>query len=105
MGRTSFANVAGKRPIVCFDEEEATLQGVKDGHIHATVVQQPYEFGYQSVRILSALARGEDPGIPADGIVEVPVKVIRQDTVEAFWATLKRLKSGEYEPGTAAAES
>ncbi|MCX7015304.1 MAG: sugar-binding protein, partial [Candidatus Sumerlaeota bacterium] len=51
------AGKAGKIPIVCFDEEDDTLQGVLDGYIHATVVQQPYEFGYQSVRILAALAR------------------------------------------------
>jgi ribose transport system substrate-binding protein len=88
------AGLEGKTPIVCFDEEEATLQGVQDGYIHATVVQQPYEFGYQSVRILAALARGEDAGLPKDGVVEVPVKIVRQDNVDAFWANLKKLKGG-----------
>lgn len=88
------AGLAGKMPIVCFDEEDPTLQGVIDGYIHATVVQQPYEFGYQSVRILAALARGQDAGIPDDKIVEVPVKVIRQDNAKAFWENLKKLKDG-----------
>jgi ribose transport system substrate-binding protein len=85
------AGQAGRIPIVCFDEETRTLQGVRDGHIHATVVQQPYQFGYQSVRILAALARGQDAGIPADKIVEVPVRVIRRDNVDAFWDELRRL--------------
>lgn len=89
------AGVAGKVPIVCFDEEENTLQGVIDGHIHATVVQQPYEFGYQSVRILAALARKEDPKIPPDKVVEIPVRVIRQPDAKAFWDNLKKIKSGE----------
>lgn len=80
---------AGKIPIVCFDEEDATLQGVMDGEIHATVVQQPYMFGYDSVRILAALAREQDAKIPADKIVDVPVTIIRKDNVKAFWDDLK----------------
>lgn len=43
--------------LVAFDEDEQTLQGIKDGHIHATVVQNPYLFGYESVRMLQHLAR------------------------------------------------
>jgi ribose transport system substrate-binding protein len=86
------AGVAGSIPVVCFDEEPATLQGVADGHIRATIVQQPYEFGYQSVRILAALARGQDPGLTSDGIVEVPVRVITQANVATFAEELKRLR-------------
>jgi ribose transport system substrate-binding protein len=88
------AGKAGKVPVVGFDEEDDTLQGVLDGHVHATVVQQPYEFGYQSVKILAALARGEDAGIPADKIVDVPVRVVRKDGAKAFWDELKQLRSG-----------
>ena len=65
---------------------------MQDGYVHATVVQQPYEFGYQSVKILTALARGEDAKIPADKIIEVPVRVIRKDGVQAFWSDLKKLR-------------
>ncbi len=87
------AERAGELAIVCFDEEEATLQGVLRGHIYATVVQQPYEFGYQSVRILTALARGQDAGIPASKIIEIPVRVIQQSNVQPFWDNLKKIKS------------
>ena len=80
----------GQIAIVAFDEEDDTLQGVKDGHVHATVVQQPYEFGYQSVRILSDQIRGQNPRIPADKIIHVPVKIIRADNVDAFWANLRK---------------
>jgi ribose transport system substrate-binding protein len=89
------AGKAGKTPIVCFDEEDATLQGVKDGHIHATVVQQPFEFGYHSVRILAALARGDSAVIPETKLVEIPVQVVRRDNVDEFWQNLKRLKGGQ----------
>jgi len=83
------AKKEGKIPIVGFDEEDDTLQGVKDGFIHATVVQQPYQFGYQSVKILTALARGEDAGIPPGKVIEVPTKIIKKDNVDAFWSELK----------------
>jgi ribose transport system substrate-binding protein len=52
------ANREGKVKIVAFDEMEETLDGIRDGHIHGTVVQQPFEFGYQSVKIMRELAKG-----------------------------------------------
>ena len=92
------AERAGKIPIVCFDEEDDTIQGVLDGHIHATVVQQPFEFGYQSVRILAALARGDRSVVPDGGVLDVPVKVIRPDTAREFWDDLQaKLKSADAE--------
>ena len=97
------AGKAGQIPIVCFDEEDDTLQGVIDGHIHATVVQQPYQFGYQSVKVLAALARGEDAGVPADKVMEVPVRTVKKDNAKAFWDELKQLKSGKGSPAPATA--
>jgi hypothetical protein len=38
------------------------------------------------------LARGEDAKIPPDKVIEVPVKVIRKDTVQSFWEELKKLR-------------
>lgn len=89
---------AGKQDtvtIVCFDEEDGTLQAVKDGVIFSTVVQKPYEFGYQSMRILGALARGEDPGIPENKILDTGVDVINSQNVDAFWTRLKQLTGKE----------
>src|SRR5206468_2279750 len=53
------AGKVGQVKIVCFDEEDETLAGVKDGAIYATVVQQPYEFGYQSVQLLAKILGGD----------------------------------------------
>jgi ribose transport system substrate-binding protein len=89
------ARKEGQVPIVCFDEEEDTLQGVADGHIFATVVQQPFEFGYQSVRVLAALARGDRSVVPEGGVLDIPVQIIRKDDVTAFKRTLDdRLAGG-----------
>lgn len=81
----------GQVKIVCFDEEEDTLQGVKDGHIEGTIVQQPFEFGYQSVKLLVALARGDDSLVPESKLLIVPVKTITKDEVNSFWKRLNEL--------------
>ena len=86
------ANKVGKVKIVCFDEDTKTLAAVKDGTIFATVVQKPYEFGYQSVRILAALARKEAIEIPANKIIDTGVDVITKENVDAFSAKLEELK-------------
>jgi ribose transport system substrate-binding protein len=49
------AGKVGQMKIVAFDEFEKTLQGVADGAIHATVLQDPYQYGYESVRMLHSL--------------------------------------------------
>lgn len=81
----------GSVKIVCFDEEEETLQGVKDGHIYGTVVQRPFEFGYQSVKLLKEIADGNRSRVPADKQLFIPTLSVKQDNVDAFWAELKSL--------------
>jgi ribose transport system substrate-binding protein len=85
------ANKQGKVKIVGFDEMPNTLQGIKDGFIQGTIVQQPYQFGYQSVKILCELARGDKSHLPANGIMDTPFLVIKKDNVEEFHAKLKKL--------------
>jgi ribose transport system substrate-binding protein len=81
----------GQVKIVCFDEEEETLIGVKEGHIAGTIVQQPFEFGYQSVKLLAQLAAGDRSGVPASKQLFVPVKTITMETVDEFRTTLHGL--------------
>jgi ribose transport system substrate-binding protein len=82
----------GKIGIVCFDEEEETLAGVERGHIAATVVQQPYEFGYQSIRLLAEIAGGDRSRVPKDGLLHVPTRVIGPGQVAGFRAELNRIR-------------
>lgn len=93
------AGKVNKVKIVCFDEESDALQGIADGYIHGTVVQQPCEFGYQSVRILAALARGDKSLIPESKIIDIPVKIIGKDNVMAFWGNLKKQLAGTVDLG------
>jgi ribose transport system substrate-binding protein len=76
--------------LVAFDEHDQTLQGIKDGAVSGTVVQNPYEYGFQSVRILAALLRGDRAVIPDGGFLNVPARQIRKDNVQAYWDDLKQ---------------
>jgi len=86
------SNKVGKVKIVCFDEEEETLAGVRDGAIFATVVQQPYEFGYQAITLMSKYLNGDKSIVPPDKKVIVPTLAITKDKVEEFAANLKKLR-------------
>jgi ribose transport system substrate-binding protein len=85
------AGKVGKIKLVGFDEEAGTLQGIVDGEVHGTVVQNPYEYGRQSVRVLAALVRGDKSVIPEGGFMDIPARNIRKDNVEEFWNELKKL--------------
>jgi ribose transport system substrate-binding protein len=65
--------------IVAFDENSDTLSGIRDGDIYATVVQDPYGFGYESVKLMSQLARGDKSKLPKDGIHYVPHRIIARE--------------------------
>jgi ribose transport system substrate-binding protein len=87
-----------KVAIVGFDEDYQTLEGVKSGEVYATVVQNPFEFGYQSVKILAGLARGDESvlksrtDLDAQGCIYIPHRVITRDNVGPFFDELKQLK-------------
>ena len=79
--------------VIAFDEADETLQGIIDGTVYGTIVQNPYEYGRQSVRILAGLVRGQslaDLGVPASGFVDIPARTIDRQNVEQFWAELKK---------------
>jgi ribose transport system substrate-binding protein len=74
--------LAGRVRIVGFDENKETLDGIRKGDIFATVVQDPYNFGYQSVKLMAALARGDRSGLPKDKIIPIAHRVISRDRIE-----------------------
>jgi ribose transport system substrate-binding protein len=80
--------------VVSFDEQAETLQAIKDGTCHGTVVQNPYVYGMESVRVLAGLHRGDKSVIPADKFIHIPARQIRKDNVETFWNELKRNLAG-----------
>lgn len=86
------AGKTGQVKIVCFDEDDATLAGVKEGSIFVTVVQQPYEFGLQSVQLMAKVLGGDRSVIPADKLRIIPTLIIKRDNVDEFTSRINRLR-------------
>ena len=78
----------GEVKVIGFDEDEVTLQGIRNDSVHGTVVQDPYEYGKRSIEILDALSKGDTSVIPENKFVDIPARQIRKDNVDAFWSDL-----------------
>ena len=78
--------------IIAFDEEDETLNGIRDGAIYATVVQQPFEFGYQSMKLMAKILDGDRSGIPASKQIFVPTLAIKKEQVEEFARKINQLR-------------
>lgn len=80
------AEKLGDVEVVAFDEHDETLQGIIDGHIHGTVVQDPYQYGYESVRLLASLVRqrAEEVPLAGAGTLYLPCTLLRSDNVEEY---------------------
>jgi len=79
----------GEIKVIAFDEDPITLGGVREGTIAGTVVQQPYEWGYQGMKLMAKYLEGDTSVIPADKLIIVPTAIIDQANVDAFEAELK----------------
>jgi ribose transport system substrate-binding protein len=86
------ANKIGQVPIITFDEEDETLTGVKSGAIAGTVVQQPFEFGYEAMTRMAKVLAGDRSVIPSSGQVFIPTRVLRQNDVDEFRKKLTELR-------------
>jgi ribose transport system substrate-binding protein len=84
-------DMLGKLQLVTFDEAEETLQGVKDGHIYATLAQDPFRFGYEAVAMLSTLCGGDELSVPivGRGSTYLSTEAIRSDNLDSFRERLK----------------
>jgi ribose transport system substrate-binding protein len=72
-------SMAGEIKIVGFDEDWETLKGIAAGEIYATVVQDPFMYGYRSVEALAAIARG-DESKPKKLLEErIPYRIVTRD--------------------------
>jgi ribose transport system substrate-binding protein len=83
------AGKLGSITVVGFDEDPITLGGVREGSVAATVVQQPYEWGYQGMKLMAKYLEGDKSVVPADKLIIVPTKVIDKANVDSFETELK----------------
>jgi ribose transport system substrate-binding protein len=85
----------GKVQVIGFDEAEATLEGIKAGHVYGTIVQNPYMYGYKSIEVLNELKKGNKSIIPADKFINIPARAIKKNNVAEFQADLKAKLGGK----------
>ena len=85
------AGKLGQITVVGFDDDPITLGGVKEGTIAGTVVQQPYLWAYQGMKLMAAYLKGDKSGIPANKLIIIPTKIIGKDDVDAYAANLKAM--------------
>ena len=86
------AKKVGRVKIIAFDEADETLAGISDGAIEATVVQQPFEFGYQAMMKMAQAARGDLSFIPASKQIIVPTLVVNRSNVQDFTKRINELR-------------
>ena len=80
--------------VIAFDEADTTLQAIKEGRCHGTIVQDPYRYGYESVRVLAGLAKGDEAVLPPDGFLDIAARSIKKKDVDQFW-TEKKTRLGK----------
>ncbi len=81
-------DVLGKVKVFGFDGLEESLEAIEAGHLEGTVVQQPFEFGYQSMKILKDLVEGR-PAPGQNGLLDIPVQVVTKENVAAYRSEVK----------------
>jgi ribose transport system substrate-binding protein len=76
--------------VVAFDAEQGAVAGMSEGRIHALVVQNPFDMGYQMVKLLKALHEKDDKtvqamfpneGEPGGDTYETGLKVVIPDNM------------------------
>jgi ribose transport system substrate-binding protein len=86
------AGKIGQIQLIGFDENDVTLQAIKDGECVGTVVQNPYMYGYESVRVLTSLLKGDKSVIPESRYIDIPPRAITKENVDEYWDDLKAKK-------------
>jgi ribose transport system substrate-binding protein len=84
------ARNVGKVKIVCFDQEKATLAGIHQGAIAATIVQQPYKFGFKGTLLIAQLAIGNMAALPKNGFYYFPAVAVTPGNVGKYIAELNK---------------
>ncbi|BDW90202.1 sugar-binding protein [Thalassospira tepidiphila] len=88
------AGKLGQVTVIAFDEDPVTLGAVREGSFAGTVVQDPYQWGYQGMHLMADYLEGDMSKVPADGLIIVPTQVIDKSNVDEFEAVVKERIGG-----------
>jgi ribose transport system substrate-binding protein len=68
--------------VVGSDESIETMRAIKSGREFGSIAQQPFEFGYRSIKMLAALHSHKDPHIPANKTINVDTYLITRENLK-----------------------
>jgi ribose transport system substrate-binding protein len=89
VGGANAVKATGKDIIVVgYNGDPEELQAIEDGVLHATVAQQPYFIGYDSVRILKEIL--EEGKEYEDAVVPVVVELLTPDNYKQWAAEAEK---------------
>lgn len=78
--------------VIAFDQLDDTLEGIREGTILATVVQDPFSYGHEAVRLLCELNRSQGRGDPIrfSGNLTVTCEIVDSGNLDEYEAELER---------------
>ena len=82
------ADKLGSIKLCGFDEQDALLQAITDGHAYGTISQLPWEYGYESIMMLKDIYEGK---MPENQYVEKTFASVTKENVAEFWAKKKEM--------------
>ncbi len=65
--------------VIAFDESDLVLQGIADGTVVGTVVQNPFQYGARSIETLHSLHQKAAGVVPESGMLNIPARVVLRD--------------------------
>ncbi len=68
--------------VVGSDESIETCRCIRQKREYGSAAQRPFDFGYQSIKMLAKLQRGESPEMPADKTIYIDSYIITADNVD-----------------------
>jgi ribose transport system substrate-binding protein len=88
------AKKLNKIQVVCFDDDPQTIAGIMDGSVHGTIVQQPYEFGYQAIQLMDRILLGDKSDIPPTKQRFIPTLAVTKANVNDYSDRINKLQNG-----------
>lgn len=83
----------GDIQLVVFDAFSETLDGIAEGHIYATLAQDPYQYGFESIRTLRDLIAEKDEfAVLGRGTINFYAQPVRQTNLDDFRQQLEKLR-------------
>lgn len=73
------SNLAGKVSFVGFDASDKLVAALREGHISALVVQDPFKIGYESVRTMAELLAGK----PIEARIDTGATIVDRSNIAA----------------------